>query len=131
MVYTGRLHINLIWLLSVGFFIQSYGKRKDLWYTWNKNRLQGVLQMDSNEIFIKDIPAFFRRFKGSTKDGQGHRLSLIMVIGAVLRSLCLIRLWYRPTFTAGVSRAVWWSWRWGIKFSIFSQGQIISDLNCL
>ena len=26
--------------------------------------------MDSNEIFIKDIPAFFRRFKGSTKDGQ-------------------------------------------------------------
>lgn len=26
--------------------------------------------MDSNEIYIKDIPAFFRRFKGSTKDGQ-------------------------------------------------------------
>lgn len=26
--------------------------------------------MDSNEIIIKDIPAFFRRFKGSTKDGQ-------------------------------------------------------------
>lgn len=26
--------------------------------------------MDSNEIIIKDIPAFFRKFKGSTKDGQ-------------------------------------------------------------
>lgn len=26
--------------------------------------------MDSNEIVVKDIPAFFRRFKGSTKDGQ-------------------------------------------------------------
>lgn len=26
--------------------------------------------MDSDEIYIKDIPAFFRRFKGSTKDGQ-------------------------------------------------------------
>lgn len=26
--------------------------------------------MDANEIFVKDIPAFFRKFKGSTKDGQ-------------------------------------------------------------
>ena len=26
--------------------------------------------MDSNEIIIKDIPAFFRKFKGTTKDGQ-------------------------------------------------------------
>lgn len=29
-----------------------------------------MLQMDAKEVFIKDIPAFFRKFKGTTKDGQ-------------------------------------------------------------